>query len=80
MSTDTTVKCKCGKELEIKYICGVGKQIQHLIPNSSSLPKYYVKCECGFNDEEEFIGNTIRHRDKAKRDLLKRLKNEKRCR
>lgn len=67
-------KCKCGKELEIKYMCGVGRELQHLIPNSTESPKYYIKCECGYYDEENIKFATVEARDKAKRKLAKRLK------
>lgn len=60
------IKCKCGKILEVKYICGFG---------GNSNPHYYVKCECGFYDEENIYASTVTARDKAKLKLIKKLKS-----
>ena len=71
-------KCECGNEVEVKYIAGLGRGILELSKNpfAGGMPTYYICCDkCGKSDFIRLRMQTVTHRDKCKRDLIKRWNN-----
>ena len=67
--------CTCGNPVEIKYVAGLGRGILEFTKNpfASSVPTYYIRCEkCGKAMCVKFRMMTVAHRNKCKRDLIKR--------
>lgn len=72
-------KCKCGKEVEIKYQAGIAPSLAAKcgIKNSKGYPRYYITCDCGNFAEIRVDGITTRQRDRQKNALV-RLWNKRR--
>ena len=77
MTKDPKIKpCKCGREVDIHYIAGLGRGVIEHIKNpfKSSFPTYYIHCPvCNRNlciriDR----GSAVEYRDKARRKLIRR--------
>lgn len=66
--------CKCGNPVEVKYICGFGGGLSEVVKNpfAGSTPAYYIQCgKCGESLCIRLKMQTVQHRDKCKRELVK---------
>lgn len=68
--------CRCGREAEVKYICGLGCGIIEHVQNpfANSYPTYYIHCPvCNRNLCIRITrGSLVEYRDKARRKLIRR--------
>ena len=75
MSKDESLKpCpNCGKEVEIKYIAGLSKELRKAMqhPFAHSKPTWYICCACGHNMATLVKYGTYEEQQKAKRYLIK---------
>ena len=66
--------CKCGSEVEVKYIAGISPSLLKYIQNpfASTIPTYYIVCKnCGENMAIRITQCTVECRDKCKRKLIR---------
>jgi hypothetical protein len=70
--------CKCGKEVEIKYMAGISPSLAKIagIVNSTPYPRYYIMCSCGRCCETRVNGITEQQRDRQKNILIRAWNNE----
>ena len=66
--------CPCGNPVEIKYVAGLSKEIVEFThPFAPGVPSYYIHCDkCGKAMEVKFRIASAEHRNKCKRNLIKR--------
>ena len=68
--------CKCGRDVEVKYIAGLGRGvIEHVNnPFKSSYPTLYIHCPvCNRNLCIRITrGSAIEYRDEARRKLIRK--------
>lgn len=68
--------CKCGRDVEVKYIAGLGRGvIEHVNnPFKSSYPTLYIHCPvCNRNLCIRITrGSAVEYRDRARRKLIRK--------
>ena len=67
--------CKCGCEVEVKYVAGMSPSLLRYMggnPFAGTTPAYYIICEkCGKNMAVRITQYTAEYRDKCKRKLIR---------
>lgn len=62
----------CGGEVEMRYICGMDKNLQYEFPLSKTKPQVYVLCQhCGENLFCEIRKSSIEAVESAKKKLVR---------